>query len=185
MNMKLFRKLSTAGVFVVFAVASFLHFLYDLTGGTVLGALFGAVNESTWEHLKIFAIAYIFWALVELVWAKPPFRCFVVAKTLGVYSLISAITAFFYLYTSIVGRSYTAVDIGMAFVFTALAQLFSCFLMGNCEKLKPFFYTAVMFLALLFSAILCFSYYPPEVFLFRDPITGAYGIVSCPECCAW
>lgn len=93
--------------------------------------------------------------------------------------------AVFYLYTSVVGRSYIAVDIAMSLVFTALAQLFSCFLMRNCEKLKPFFYTSVMFLALLFSAILCFSYYPPEAFLFKDPITGGYGVMSCLQCCAW
>ncbi len=176
MNMKLYRNLEIAGAFVVFGIASFLHFLYDLSGGTVLGALFGAVNESTWEHLKILAIAYLFWALLELVWARPPFRCFVVAKTLGVYGLLLAVTGFFYLYTGIIGKSFPAVDISMAFVFTALAQVFSYFLMQNCEKLREFFYTAVMFLALLFTAVLCFSYYPPEIFLFKDPVTGMYGV---------
>ena len=40
-----------------FATASLggtlLHFLYDLTGGSVLVAPFSGVNESTFEHVKL------------------------------------------------------------------------------------------------------------------------------------
>jgi len=56
MNDKLYKRLEIFGGAVVFAIASLLHFIYNLTGESILGALFGAVNESVWEHLKVFAI---------------------------------------------------------------------------------------------------------------------------------
>ena len=30
-----------------------LHFLFDLPGGSAVAALFSAVNESIWEHIKL------------------------------------------------------------------------------------------------------------------------------------
>ena len=32
---------------------TFLHFLFDLSGQSVIAALFSAVNESIWEHMKL------------------------------------------------------------------------------------------------------------------------------------
>ena len=35
------------------AVGTLLHFVYEWTGGDPLIAAFCAVNESTWEHMKL------------------------------------------------------------------------------------------------------------------------------------
>lgn len=35
-----------------------LHFLFDWTNGSVVAALFSAVNESIWEHTKLFQKEY-------------------------------------------------------------------------------------------------------------------------------
>ena len=35
------------------AVGTLLHFVYEWTGGNPLIAAFCAVNESTWEHMKL------------------------------------------------------------------------------------------------------------------------------------
>ena len=43
----------TAGFLFTAAVGALLHFSYDWSGGTVLAAAFSAVNESTWEHMKL------------------------------------------------------------------------------------------------------------------------------------
>ncbi len=163
---------------MVFAIASFLHFLYDLTGRSVLGALLGSVNESVWEHLKIFAIAYLVWAAVELLWAKPTFKAFVWAKAVGVYSLCILISGFFYLYTGLLGRSVLAVDLASGLIFSFLAHLISCKLATAEGNHGQFFYTGIMLLFLMFVMILCFTYYPPEADLFKDPVTGTFGVPS-------
>lgn len=178
MKDNLFKKLELAGGAVVFAIASFLHFLYDITGGSVLGALLGAVNESVWEHLKIFAIAYIVWAVVELLWVHPPLKAFVFAKAVGVYALCIFIGGFFYIYTGLLGKSVLAVDLISALIFSFFSHYISCRLTLSEKNRGQFFYTGIMMLFLMFVMILCFTYYPPECDLFRDPVTGSYGVPS-------
>lgn len=167
---------------MVFAIASFLHFLFELTGESVLGALLGAVNESVWEHLKIFAIAYLIWAVVELLWAQPPLKAFVWAKAVGVYALCISIAGFFYLYTGLLGKSVLIVDLLSGLVFSFLAHYISYKLTVSCRNRGQFFYTGLMLLFLMLVMILCFTYYPPEADLFRDPVTGEYGVpVDIPD----
>lgn len=160
----------------IYLVAVFLHFFHSLSGGVVLSALVGAVNESVWEHLKIFAVSYILFAVVEYLILTPPLRAFLVAKTLGVYSLLIFMSVFFYVYTFILGASYFIADVVSSFVFTALSQYISYVLMTRWEKARDYFYVCLFLLLLLFSAVLCLSYYPPKLPLFRDPVTGLYGV---------
>ena len=66
MNKKLYRTLSIVGVPVIYLIASALHFFYDLSNGSVLSILFSSVNESVWEHVKIFAVGFVIWSFIEL-----------------------------------------------------------------------------------------------------------------------
>jgi hypothetical protein len=177
MNEILFKRLEIAGGAEVFAVASFLHFLYGLTNKSILGALFGAVNESVWEHLKIFSLAYIGWGIVELLWAKPPLRQFVWAKALGVYSLCVGIGGFFYLYTPIAGRAILILDLFSGLFFSFFAHFVSYKITNLRENRGQNFYLGLMMIFLLLVMILCFTYYPPKTPLFKDYTTGLYGII--------
>ena len=176
MNKTLFRRLEAVGGIVVYIIASFLHFFYDLSGKSIVGALLGSVNESVWEHLKIFAIAYIIWAVTELLWAKPPLKAFTVAKVAGLYSLCISIALFFYIYTFFTGRHILIIDLIASFVFTLSAHFISCKLTLIDKNQGQFFCTALSLIFVTFVMILCFTYYPPQNLLFLDPVTGMYGI---------
>lgn len=54
-----------------------LHFLYDLTGQSVVAAPFSAVNESTWEHMKLLFFPMFVFALVQsrFFGERPDVRC--------------------------------------------------------------------------------------------------------------
>ena len=177
MNEKKLLIMEIFGVAAIYLVAAFLHFFYDLSGHTVLSSFIGAVNESVWEHLKIFAIGYSLWAGLEYLALKPPLKTFVVAKAAGVFSLLISITLFFYLYTSVLKTSYVVVDLISSFVFTALSQAVSYLILTRWEGAGEYFYLAVSLWALLFSALLCFSYYPPKIPIFKDPVTSLYGVI--------
>lgn len=41
------------GFIVISIVGTLLHFLYEMSGHNKIVAIFAAVNESTWEHIKI------------------------------------------------------------------------------------------------------------------------------------
>ena len=42
-----------AGFLFTGALGVLPHFLYEWSGGNTLAAAFSAVNESTWEHMKL------------------------------------------------------------------------------------------------------------------------------------
>lgn len=51
------------GLLWTLAAGNLLHFVYDWTGKSVAAALFSAVNESTWEHMKLLAVPWILFSL--------------------------------------------------------------------------------------------------------------------------
>ena len=109
MNKRTLAVSEAVGCVVIYAAAVFLHFFYRLSGGSPLSILYGAVNESVWEHTKIFSAGYVGYALLQLCWIKVPFKRYVVAKCAGLYFLMLAMIGFFYLYTAVTGRNITIV----------------------------------------------------------------------------
>lgn len=176
MSEKLFKRLEIAGAFIVFIIASLLHFIYDLNPN-VLTSLFGAVNESIWEHIKIFTIAYLFYGFIELLWAKPEFKRFVVAKTAGVIVQGSLIPLAYYSYYFFIKKPVLVVDMLIGFLSVAVGFLVSYRLYKSERKIEKYFLTSIMLLFLIIMSLLCFTYFPPQVELFRDVITGEYGVV--------
>lgn len=176
MNRKKFFFSEAAGVAVVYLAATLLHFIVPLCGKTALTILFGAVNESVWEHVKIFAAGYVLWAALELLWCKVPFRQFFVAKVFSLYLLSGLIIGFFYLYTAFTGKSIPAADIIVSLVFVAAAQVLSYRLTVGEVDIRRFFHEAAMLLMLYFLMFFSFTIFPPACSLFQDPVSSGYGI---------
>lgn len=178
MNKKLFTILEFIGVPIIYLIASVLHFVYDWSGGSVLSILFGAVNESVWEHVKIFAVAFTLWTAIELLAVKPPFKKFVVAKTISLYFLSLSIIVFFYAYNLFTAKPILWLDLLSSFVFTLLSQTISYYLTTKENTITDYFPVAVMLIMLYFMMFFSFTVFPPKADLFKDPITGMYGIIG-------
>ena len=76
------RRWEIVGLLWTLAAGNLLHFVYDWTGQSVAAGLFSAVNESTWEHMKLLAVPWILFSLAEYIavrrvcwWDWRPFRC--------------------------------------------------------------------------------------------------------------
>ena len=54
-----------AGFLTTSILGTFLHFLFELTGENAAVALFSAVNESIWEHMKLIYYPMLLVALVQ------------------------------------------------------------------------------------------------------------------------
>ncbi|HHZ06357.1 MAG TPA: hypothetical protein GX401_06175 [Clostridiales bacterium] len=175
MKKDLFKRLEIIGVFVVFISGALLHFLYNWNGG-VCGVLFGAVNESVWEHIKIFAMPYVAWSIIELAISAPYFKRFVIGKVLGLYTLSVLIAGFYYLYSGIIGRSVLAVDIISVFLWIGIAFYISYNIVVSDKEIRQFFTLSLYMLLLYFAMYFSFTVAPPHIDLFRDPNTGTYGI---------
>ncbi len=176
-GIKRFKKLEICGVFFIFSFAVLLHFAYELTNGSIVGILFGAVNESVWEHVKIFAMPYVVWGIIELAFSIPYFRQFVVAKVFGLYIQSGLIIAFFYLYTFFTGTAILWLDILSVFVWVSVSQFFSFKITTGEKDIRNLFPFALGLLFLFLMMYFCFTAVPPHIDIFKDPVTGLYGII--------
>ena len=57
----------TIGLLWTLAAGNLLHFVYQWTGESTVAGLFAAVNESTWEHMKLLAVPWVLFSLVEYI----------------------------------------------------------------------------------------------------------------------
>jgi len=163
------------GTIFIIAFGCLGHFIFEWSGHRKWAGLFFAVNESTWEHIKLAIYPTIIWGLVEgLVRGFSPLLAVATSTALAVSIVL--IPALFYGYTAIVGKNYLIADI-MCFVVSAAAGMaaFGFLFKIGLTVPKPLLFTSVAMLAIIVLAYFLFSYNPPRNFIFRDPITGGFG----------
>ena len=86
-------------------LGTLLHFVFDWTDGSMIAAVFSAVNESIWEHIKLLIYPMLLFALVEYkVWGREV-TCFWQVKLFGLLAGIVLIPGLYYTYTGILGKS--------------------------------------------------------------------------------
>ena len=163
-------------IFIIF-VGSSLHFAFELSGHWKVVALVAAINESVWEHLKLGFWPAVFYALIEYPFLKK-IENFVIAKAASACVIPFCIVVLFYSYTTILGYDTLAMDILIFIIAVIIGQLASYRILTT-RKL-PRSVTMIAFAALCLLAVLfvVFTFYPPHLSIFQDPITGGYGFLS-------
>jgi hypothetical protein len=167
-----------AGIVFIVIVGSLLHFTFELSGQHPVVGAFSAVNESVWEHLKLGFWPALVWALIEYRSVKNSTNNFFFAKTVGIYLIPIVIPILFYSYTAILGDSVLIIDILTFVVAVIVGQLASYKLLTHGELPDMLNTIALVALVLLGIAFVLFTFDPPHLPLFRDPVTGEYGITN-------
>lgn len=156
------------------ALGTILHFLYDWTGLT-LTAPVSAVNESTWEHMKILFFPMLIFAYIQSFYFKGQ-KGFWWIKLLGTLVGVGAIPILFYTYNGAFGKSPDWLNIIFFFLAAGLGYLVEGILFKK-EFSLPL--PIIPILLLVASAVLfaVFTYSPPRLPIFQDPLTGGYGLL--------
>jgi hypothetical protein len=166
------------GIIFIVVLGSLLHFAFEWSGNwPPLGAI-AAVNESVWEHLKLGFWPALLYAALEYGRFGKSANNFPFAKTAGIYLIPVTIVVLYYAYTAILGHGLLVVDIAIFVVAVIIGQLVSYkLLMASAlpARVNRFAPVALVILAILF---VLFTFYPPQIPLFRDSVTGGYGIVG-------
>ena len=163
------------GFAVTSLLGTLLHFLYDWTGGSLLAAPFSGVNESTWEHMKLLFWPMLLYAVAQSFFFRDrgDYWCI---KLRGILLGLVLIPVLFYTYNGVIGRSPDWINIAIFFVSAAAAYFYETRLFEResvtcrCPK------WAVGALCLIGALFVAFTFATPEIGVFRDPLTGTYGI---------
>ena len=163
-------------------IGSLLHFAYDWTGHNRVVAVFAAVNESYWEHIKIAFWPVLLWFAAQFAlggWAIPGF---VPAATIALYSVPVTMIAVVFGYKSLTRRNVLWVDI-LAFFVTVAVSL-SVFALVATELAASGWTIGlgVVFFLVLGIAFARYTLTPPdEPDLFIDPLNDRYGLDAHPD----
>lgn len=163
------------GFAVTSVVGTILHFLYDWLGESFLVAPFSGINESTWEHMKLLFWPMFIYAIIESFYFSDR-RDFWCIKLRGILLGISLIPIIFYTYNGVFGKSPDFINIAIFFVSAAIAYIYETRLFFADKtpcKTQKYALLALCFIALLF---IVFTFRTPEISIFRDPLSGSYGI---------
>ncbi len=152
-----------------------LHFLCDLTGSPA-AALISGVNESTWEHMKLLYFPMLLFAIIEYFFMGKEYENFWCVKLGGTLLGLVLIPVIFYTLRGVFGTTPDWVNIGIFFVAAALAFLWETARFGEGSRPCGASGWALAAFALIAVAFFVFTFNPPALPLFQDPIDGSYGL---------
>ena len=169
------RTWEMAGLFAALLLGNTLHFVYAWTGQARWAAYLAAANESTWEHMKLLAVPWVLFSLVEYIALRTDGVA--APRAAGLLAGLAAIPTLFYTYKGIVGQGYMIVDI-LIFQVSVLLAFWVSRVLQKGRRLAGGAWTVAGLLALLgiWAVFLLFTFRPPELAIFIDPVTGTRGI---------
>lgn len=169
------RRLFFAGAWIVFIVGAAAHFLFDAIGRWAPLGWVAPVNESLWEHIKM-----AFWPtlLVDGVLNRrlPSVAHRLVCTAASAWTSTLLIVPLFHAYTSILGRHYLLADVAIFAIAIAAGHFIAYRIAVGLVPSRSSVLAAAVLVISLGAALVAFTYAPPAMDVFRDSLTGAYGM---------
>jgi hypothetical protein len=165
-----------SGFIFVIIIGTILHFVYHWTGQNRIAGLFSPVNESTWEHLKLLFMPMLLFSIVEYFAIGNRFPNFIEAKALGIVFGLLVIVVVFYTYTGIVGQHFLWADILTFVLGVAAAYAYGWRNIHRVNAGSSSQFAALLILLVLVACFAIFTFYPPHIPFFLDPVSKGYGV---------
>lgn len=169
--MRNFLKFQIASAIFVIALGTILHYTFQWSGENRIVGLFSAVNESTWEHLKLIFYPMLITTIVGNYIFGEKIIC---AKTVGIITAMILTVILFYTYTGIIGTNYAFLNIAI-FVIAVILGEYVTYRIYESNKTCNSTISTIILIIILISFII-FTFNAPQINLFKDPTTGLYGI---------
>lgn len=164
-----------AGFVFTGVAGTLLHFLYDWTDNTFV-ALFSAVNESIWEHMKILFFPMFAFALLESRYFSKDYENYWCAKLIGILTGLMVIPVIYYTYTGALGVSADWFNIIIFFIAAAITFITETRLMKSDKNFSRCSTVAIVILCIIAILFIIFTFTPPKIPLFQDPVTMTFGL---------
>ncbi len=170
MDGKSIKKWEFAEFLFVSIAGTLLHFVYAWSGNQKLAGYVSAVNESTWEHLKLLFFPVFLFTVIQAVAFHGEWECLWKVKAKAVLLGMGFIVVFFYTYTGVIGKNIEWLNIAS---FFAAALLVSLYTIRQFQKTKDCQCRKMIWIAVwlfVFALFVRFTYAPPDLGIFKDPL---------------
>ena len=157
-------------------LGTLLHFAFEYSGESTIVGAFTPVNESIWEHLKLILLPSIFVGFIEYFVFGKKYKGYFGAKGFATLIGMLFVLAGYYTYSGIVGANYLVADIllfiGGVGITSFLTYVFlTKFSLGERESI-----IGILIITFLLIIFMYFTFDPPMIELFRDPLSEDFGI---------
>lgn len=164
------------GSFIFAAVLGvLLHFLFDWSGQNAIVGTFSAVNESIWEHIKLVFFPMLVFAVIQSRYQADKYPDFWCIKLIGTFIAMVLIPVLYYTINGIFGPAPDWVNVLIFFISVAGSVFIETqlFKRSSIECTSP--KGAILTFVLIAIVFIVFTFIPPQIPLFEDPITNSYG----------
>ncbi len=169
-----------SGIPVLFIVGFLMHNIFEWSGNSTIAGIFAPVNESVWEHLKLtFWPMLIWWTTGYIILGKnnkiSANQWFTSCTVAGLLCPL-AVLCFYYTYTGALGIESLILDIFSLLLGVAVAQGVALHAYKYARFSQYCLYISAAILILLAVTFTVFTFAPPHIPLFKNSVTGKYGI---------
>ena len=161
-------------IILISIIGTLSHFLYDISNHNKIVGLFSAVNESTWEHIKIALTPTLLWSLLDgFIYGTNPNYFF--AKFISLFIIIILMPLLFYGHKALIKKDVFIIDI-IIFYIVIIASQYLFYTILRLNELPYFIgYLSCIGIFLLFGGYMIHTLMPAKSFIFEDPINHKYG----------
>ena len=172
------RTWSIIGIFIIFGLAAFWHFLFELLPCGLTAAV-SPVNESPWEHVKLFFMPAILFYTAQYFIVGRTFPNFVFAHSIALLVMPVFMLLFYYVSSALTGGEESLL---LNLINTALTISLGAWVGYKLTVSKRSFDTTAYIVAAMVIVIgmltiyIVFTFNPPICSLFYDKTQMKYGI---------
>jgi hypothetical protein len=149
-------------------------------------AVFGSVNESTWEHLKLFFWPGLVISLVQYAYIRDKANNYWLGKALAMLAVPVGVITSFYFYLGIAlpiyGRGFLWADISTGAVGVLLGNVIAYYILTREPLRAGSKSVGWAIIGSMTLAMIVFTPAPPEMFLFNNfygyEYSGEFGILE-------
>lgn len=173
-------------IFWIAIAGSLLHFMFELTDYLRPVAVFAAVNESIWEHTKMYFWPGLAFALTQYTYTRAYHNNYWLGKAIALGSTPIIIVFLYQSYMAYAtfadAKPSLAIMLGIMFGGIAFGQFCSYRVLTSAIFTPLRLRFALPAIASMVAMFSLFTYFPPKIFLFENfacyQYTGEYGILN-------
>lgn len=175
-ELKFFSKESLVDIVVICIIGTVLHFTFEFSGRNILVALFSAVNESVWEHIKIAVWAIYIVSLIKMA-IKEERECNLWSSLFfKVLTVVILIPGLYYLYKAIFIVENLIVDMSIFYISVIISRLVEVIVQNKFRisaKVEDVYKYLNLGIIIMF---VIFTFIPPKLGIFKDKKNNIFGI---------
>ena len=155
-------------------IGTISHYTYDMTNHNKVIGLFSAVNESTWEHIKIALTPTFIWSFIDGLKFGGNQNYFL-AKFISLIIIILLIPLLYYGYRFLFKKDIWQLNILIFYITIIISQIVFHKIVELEESYFILNYFSCIGIIIIFGGYMIHTIMPGNHFLFKDPITKKYG----------